>query len=222
MSRNGLNDPSPSPVVNQSKRALDEAFYQPSTPTLNGIAHTTSGSMGNATGHLIRDLKDKEEEVEALKNKETCTMAALLKAGCSGFTHAESEQPLLSRAHNDDFDRWKATEMLSAAPSGHVDRNGNDGHHVHALEQTCTALAAVSTRAEEEYVQCSRAREQIEQLEADVGKLRGELEVRTTEVDKAHVRLLDGEDSWANGNLVRDAPKDEQFTVPIKTTGIRQ
>ncbi|KAH9857949.1 hypothetical protein C2E23DRAFT_864957 [Lenzites betulinus] len=367
MSRNGVNARSPSPVVDRSKGPLD-AFYKPSSPTVNGFAHTKSGSTGNPTADLIRDLKDKAAEVEALKKKEAWMKAALLKAERSGFIYAESEEELSSRADDDDIDSRKVTEMvinlkqlkakiqatvldrateasvrvqdaermrasalqesafyraklaalesasdselvkvereriadlerqLSAALAGHADRDRkikelndslslqttlleqaearaedaskradtlahsherdnedqatlrarnalletalreqseklleqtsvaeqreadyikaqsqlddllhSDGQHVHALEQTRAALAAVSTRAEEVDAQYGRAREQIAQLEADVAELRGELEARTTEVENARVRLLDVENSWAKSREEADA-----------------
>lgn len=109
MSRNGLGARSPSPVVDRSKGPLD-AFYKPASPTVNGFAKP--GSTGNLTADLIRDLKDKEAEVEALKKKEAWMKAALLKAERSGFIYAESEEELSSRADDDDIDGRKVTEMV--------------------------------------------------------------------------------------------------------------
>ena len=109
MSRNGLAARSPSPVVDRSKAPLD-AFFKPASPTMNGFAKP--GSTGNITADLIRDLKDKEAEVEALKKKEAWMKAALLKAERSGFIYAESEEELSSRADDDDIDGRKVTEMV--------------------------------------------------------------------------------------------------------------
>ncbi|RPD82328.1 hypothetical protein L226DRAFT_556194 [Lentinus tigrinus ALCF2SS1-7] len=109
MSRNGLGARSPSPVVDRSKAPLD-AFYKPASPTVNGFAKP--GSTGNLTADLIRDLKDKEAEVEALKKKEAWMKAALMKAERSGFIYAESEEELSSRADDDDIDGRKVTEMV--------------------------------------------------------------------------------------------------------------
>ncbi|KAI0654188.1 hypothetical protein C8Q70DRAFT_1142246 [Cubamyces menziesii] len=111
MSRNGTNARSPSPVVDRTKGTL-ESFYKPSSPTVNGFAHTKPGSTGNLTADLIRDLKDKEAEVEALKKKEAWMKAALLKAERSGYIYAESEEELASRADDDDIDSRKVTEMV--------------------------------------------------------------------------------------------------------------
>ncbi|KAI0673369.1 hypothetical protein C8Q78DRAFT_1016922 [Trametes maxima] len=111
ISRNGVAARSPSPVVDRSKPPLD-AFYKPASPTVNGFAHTKPGSTGNLTADLIRDLKDKEAEVEALKKKEAWMRAALLKAERSGFIYAESEEELSSRADDDDIDGRKVTEMV--------------------------------------------------------------------------------------------------------------
>ncbi|KAI0756785.1 hypothetical protein C8Q80DRAFT_1130480 [Daedaleopsis nitida] len=109
MSRNGLAARSPSPVVDRSKGPVD-AFYKPASPTVNGFPKP--GSTGNLTADLIRDLKDKEAEVEALKKKEAWMKAALLKAERSGFIYAESEEELSSRADDDDIDGRKVTEMV--------------------------------------------------------------------------------------------------------------
>ncbi|KAI0639641.1 hypothetical protein C8Q77DRAFT_1185278 [Trametes polyzona] len=111
MARNGPSGRSPSPVVDRSKGPLD-AFHKPGSPTVNGFAHTKPGSTGNLTADLIRDLKDKEAEVEALKKKEAWMKAALLKAERSGFIYAESEEELASRADDDDIDSRKVTEMV--------------------------------------------------------------------------------------------------------------
>lgn len=77
--------------------------------------------------------------------------------------------------------------------------------HVRALDQTRTALQAVTKRADEVDEQYQRAREQITQLEADLAELRGELEARTTEVDNSRVRLADVENSWAKSREEADA-----------------
>ncbi|KAI8980785.1 hypothetical protein BD414DRAFT_420720 [Trametes punicea] len=111
MARSGNNARSPSPVVDRSKGAL-ESLYKPGSPTTNGFGHTNAGSTGNVTVDLIRDLKDKEAEVEALKKKEAWMKAALLKAERSGFIYAESEEELASRADDDDIDSRKVTEMV--------------------------------------------------------------------------------------------------------------
>ncbi len=109
MQRNGLAARSPSPVVDRTKGPVD-AFYKPSSPTVNGF--TKPGSTGNLTADLIRDLKDKEAEVDALKKKQAWMKAALLKAERSGFIYAESEEELSSRADDDDIDGRKVTEMV--------------------------------------------------------------------------------------------------------------
>ncbi|KAI0361372.1 hypothetical protein OH77DRAFT_1417617 [Trametes cingulata] len=111
MARNGISGRSPSPVVDRSKGPLD-AFHKPGSPTVNGFMHTKPGSTGNLTADLIRDLKDKEAELESLKKKEAWMKAALLKAERSGFIYAESEEELASRADDDDIDSRKVTEMV--------------------------------------------------------------------------------------------------------------
>ena len=108
MARNGIGARSPSPA-DRSKAPAD-AFYKPASPTVNGFAKP--GSTGNLTADLIRDLKDRESEIETLKKKESWMKAALLKAERSGFIYAETEEELSSRVDDDDIDGRKVTEMV--------------------------------------------------------------------------------------------------------------
>ena len=110
LQRNVPNARSPSPVVERSKSPLEALYKVPSSPTVNGFAKP--GSTGNLTADLIRDLKDKEAEVEGMKKKEAWMKAALLKAERSGFIYAESEEELSLRADDDDIDGRKVTEMV--------------------------------------------------------------------------------------------------------------
>lgn len=109
MARNGTGARSPSPTVVDRSKAPIDTFYKPASPTVNGF---TKGSTGNITADLIRDLKDREAELEAMKKKESWMKAALLKAERSGFIYAESEEELSSRADDDDIDGRKVTEMV--------------------------------------------------------------------------------------------------------------
>ncbi|KAI1789772.1 hypothetical protein LXA43DRAFT_1096023 [Ganoderma leucocontextum] len=110
LQRNVPNARSPSPVVERSKSPPESFYKAPSSPTVNGFAKP--GSTGNLTADLIRDLKDKEADVEAMKKKQAWMKAALLKAERSGFIYAESEEELSSRADDDDIDGRKVTEMV--------------------------------------------------------------------------------------------------------------
>ena len=109
MARNGAGARSPSPNIDRSRGPAD-AFYKPASPTMNGFAKP--GSTGNVMADLIRDLKDREAEIEAMKKKESWMKAALLKAERSGFIYAETEEELSSRADDDDIDGRKVTEMV--------------------------------------------------------------------------------------------------------------
>ena len=91
-------------------RGPADTFYKPASPTMNGFAKP--GSTGNVMADLIRDLKDREAEIEAMKKKESWMKAALLKAERSGFIYAETEEELSSRADDDDIDGRKVTEMV--------------------------------------------------------------------------------------------------------------
>ncbi|OBZ78636.1 Tip elongation aberrant protein 1 [Grifola frondosa] len=104
----------PSPVIDRSKAPLD-AFYavKPGSPTLvNGVGHVKPGSTGNITADLIRDLKDKEAEMEGMKKKEAWMKATLIKASRSGFIYAQSEEELTAHAEDDDFDGQKVADMV--------------------------------------------------------------------------------------------------------------
>ncbi|CCM04210.1 uncharacterized protein FIBRA_06376 [Fibroporia radiculosa] len=113
MGRNGLSARSPSPNIDRGKPPLD-AFYGPKSgsPLPNGHAYPKPGSTGNLTADLIRDLKDKEVELEEMKKREVWMKAALSKASRSGFVYAESEAELSARAEDDDIDGQKVTEMV--------------------------------------------------------------------------------------------------------------
>ena len=106
MSRSAAGARSPSPTV----RPPVDGLFKPASPTVNGFAKP--GSTGNLTADLIRDLKDREAEIETLKKKESWMKAALLKAERSGFIYAETEEELSSRADDDDIDGRRVTEMV--------------------------------------------------------------------------------------------------------------
>ncbi|KAH9947722.1 hypothetical protein B0H21DRAFT_852629 [Amylocystis lapponica] len=115
MGRSALSARSPSPNVDRSKAAPLDAFYgaKPASPTLpNGYGHGKPGSTGNLTADLIRDLKEKEAEMEAMKKREAWMKAALSKASRSGYIYAESEDELGSRADDDDIDGRRVTEIV--------------------------------------------------------------------------------------------------------------
>ncbi|KAK0208871.1 hypothetical protein DFS33DRAFT_1380357 [Desarmillaria ectypa] len=77
--------------------------------------------------------------------------------------------------------------------------------HVRALEQARDAVEAASSRANELDVQYKHAREKIDNLEADVADLRGELETRNAEAEATRARLTDVENSWAQSRQEADS-----------------
>jgi hypothetical protein len=91
MGMNGLGARSESPVVDRSKPPAD-AFYNPAPGSIapNGFANArpVAGSTGNMTADLIRDLKTKEAEMDALKKKDLWMKMALAQAYRSGFVYA--------------------------------------------------------------------------------------------------------------------------------------
>ncbi|KZT75075.1 hypothetical protein DAEQUDRAFT_659712 [Daedalea quercina L-15889] len=112
MSRNGIAGRSPSPNVDRSRAPVD-AFYtaKSGSPVPNGSPHG-KGSTGNVTPDLIRDVKQKEVEMETMKKREAWMRAALSKAARSGFIYEQSEGDVLDRADEDDIDGQKVAQMI--------------------------------------------------------------------------------------------------------------
>ena len=88
-----------------------EGFYgqKPASPVPNG--YHKAGSTGNITADLIRDLKEKEAEMEAMKKREVWMKAALSKASRAGFVYADAEDLSLN-AEDEDIDSRKVAEMV--------------------------------------------------------------------------------------------------------------
>lgn len=89
---------SPSPIVDRTKPPPDAFYNGVRSPTQNGFGrpgsstgHGGHGSTGNITADLIRDLKAKEAEVDAMKIREIWMKAALSKASRSGFVYEDRE-----------------------------------------------------------------------------------------------------------------------------------
>ncbi|KAJ8083785.1 hypothetical protein AAF712_000706 [Marasmius tenuissimus] len=77
--------------------------------------------------------------------------------------------------------------------------------HLRALEQAKIALSASSSRSAEVDESYQRANERINMLDADLAEMRGELEVKTAEVEATRARLVDVENSWAKSREEADA-----------------
>ncbi|KAF9270024.1 hypothetical protein L218DRAFT_1071519 [Marasmius fiardii PR-910] len=77
--------------------------------------------------------------------------------------------------------------------------------HVRALEQAKVALQASSSRSVEVDDSYQRASERINMLEADLAEMRGEVEVKSAEVEATRARLVDVENSWAKSREEADA-----------------
>ena len=109
MSRNGMAGRSPSPNIDKVRA---DAFYtgKAASPVPNGSPY--KGSTGNVTADLIRDLKQKEAEVEAMRKREVWMRAALSKAARSGFIYEQSEGDVLESADEDDIDGQKVAQMI--------------------------------------------------------------------------------------------------------------
>ncbi|KAI0095103.1 hypothetical protein BDY19DRAFT_879808 [Irpex rosettiformis] len=106
---------SASPVVNERARSPMDGHrgHRPVSPTVNGFAHPRStGSTGNITADLIRDLKDKEAEMELLKKREAWMKAALAKASRAGFVYADEGQLESDAENDDDVDSRRVSEMV--------------------------------------------------------------------------------------------------------------
>lgn len=89
---NGLGGRSSSPAIDRSKPPTD-AFYNPNSPSVNGFARPGSrnGSVGNVTADLLRDLKLKEVELEAVKRQMSWMKEALSKASRSGYVYVDRD-----------------------------------------------------------------------------------------------------------------------------------
>lgn len=95
LNRNGLAARSPSPVIDRSKPPVD-GFYPPgrASPTIvNGIGghHSRPGSTGNVTADLIRDLKMRESDLDAMRRRDVWMRAALRSAAKAGFVYNDLE-----------------------------------------------------------------------------------------------------------------------------------
>lgn len=104
---------SQSPAVgDRGKSSMDNYYgHKSASPSVNGFAHTKSGSAGNVTADLLRDLKEKDAEMEAMKKREAWMKAALTKASRSGFVYADGEA-LESDADDDDIDSRKVADIV--------------------------------------------------------------------------------------------------------------
>ena len=85
--------------------------HKSASPSVNGFAHTKSGSTGNVTADLLRDMKEKDAEMEAMKKREAWMKAALAKATRSGFVYADGES-LGNDADDEDIDSRRVAEMV--------------------------------------------------------------------------------------------------------------
>ncbi|EMD41957.1 hypothetical protein CERSUDRAFT_110507 [Gelatoporia subvermispora B] len=113
LARNGLSVRSPSPNIDRSRPPQD-AFYgaKPASPILpNGFGHK-SGSTGNVVSDLIRDLKEKDTEVETMRKREAWMKATLVKASRSGFVYGGSEEELLLAVDEEDVNGGKVSEVV--------------------------------------------------------------------------------------------------------------
>lgn len=104
---------STSPTAGERGKSSLDSYYgqRAASPIVNGFSHAKAGSTGNITADLVRDLKAKEAEIEALKKREAWMKAALTKASRSGFVYADGEV-LSSDADDDDIDSRKVADMV--------------------------------------------------------------------------------------------------------------
>jgi len=93
MSRNATRSASPLVDRARSPETYQGPLRSGSPVVVNGLGHagTKQGSTGNVTADLIRDLKVKEAEVDAMKKREQWMKAVLLKASRAGFIYADAD-----------------------------------------------------------------------------------------------------------------------------------
>ncbi|KAL4241731.1 hypothetical protein ABKN59_000783 [Abortiporus biennis] len=202
---NGVAARSASPAV--GKTSMDSFYGQkPASPLPNGIGHTKAvGSTGNLTADLIRDLKEKEAEMEGMKRREAWMRAALAKASRSGFVYAESEE-LTSNADDEDIDGRKVAEMVInlkhmkatlqttlAEQSKHASERIEEADRLRssAVEEAAfyrAKLAALEASSESEVARLDR--ERIAGLERQISSM-------STEQDERDRRIQELSDSLA-------------------------
>ncbi|KAJ3482426.1 hypothetical protein NLI96_g6974 [Meripilus lineatus] len=238
----GMNNPtngigsvrSASPSV--GKQSLDGMYgNKPASPIPNGYAHVKPGSTGNLTADLIRDLKEKEAEVEALKKKEAWMRAALTKASRSGFVYAE-EKDLGDNAGDDDVDGRKVAEMVInlkhlkarlqatvAEQSKHASERIEEAERVRssAIQEASfyrAKLAALEASSESDVARLDRDR--IAQLESQLAEVTSDqdgrdrkikelsesLSLQTTLLEQAEARA---EDASKRADMLSDAHTQE-------------
>jgi hypothetical protein len=98
-----------SPAVDRTKTPTDAFYGQPGSPAVNGFvrpgSRTGNGSVGNVTTDLIRDLKVKDMEMEAVKKQMGWMKEALAKASRSGYIYADRDGSPVHNEREDDEGR---------------------------------------------------------------------------------------------------------------------
>ncbi|KAF9244530.1 hypothetical protein BU15DRAFT_85909 [Melanogaster broomeanus] len=130
-----------------------------------------------------------------------------------GHSELQTRHAVVEAALRDHADRLLAqTSLFEQKDAEHVQAKSQlqkltqlHDQHIRALDQARAALEAQASRSGEADVTNQRAREQVSQLEADLGELRGELEARTSEVESLRIRLAEVENSWAKSREEADA-----------------
>jgi hypothetical protein len=104
------------PVIDRTKPPTDAFYHPPWSPTINGFARPGSrgGSIGNVTADLIRDMKVKDAELDAMKRQMLWMKQALAKASmCLGiFTRIEMQVEGASGGAEDSGEGRKAEMVL--------------------------------------------------------------------------------------------------------------
>ncbi|TFY62846.1 hypothetical protein EVJ58_g3607 [Rhodofomes roseus] len=250
MSRNGVSGRSPSPNVDRS-RAPTDAFYsaKAGSPIPNGSPYS-KGSTGNVTADLIRDLKQKEAEVEAMKKRDVWMRAALSKAARSGFIYDQSEGDILASADEDDIDGQKVAQMIVNFKQLHAKLQANlmeqahaasvrvqeaEGIRASALQEAAFYRAKVAAmesgsgadiaRAERDRTaelerQLSSAMAEATERERKIRELRDSLALQTTIAEQAEARA---DDALRRADLLsqsHDRSSEAYMALQEKHTGV--
>jgi hypothetical protein len=105
-----------SPVIDRTKPPTDAFYHPPGSPTVNGFPRPGSrgGSVGNVTADLIRDMKSKEAELDAMKRQMLWMKQALAKASMSGYIYADRDGSQVEGASGgaDDSGEGRKAEMV--------------------------------------------------------------------------------------------------------------
>ncbi|KAJ3550609.1 hypothetical protein NM688_g5034 [Phlebia brevispora] len=193
-------------VLDRTKAVMDEYYTPKASPTVNGFpASTGKGSTGNITADLIRDLKEKEAEMEQMKKREAWMKAALMKATRSGFVYADMES-LGSDNDDEDIDSRRVADMViglkhvkAQIQATVVEQARQASQRIEELEKMCTSAnqEAAFYRAKVNAIETSSDRDLSRVERERVTELEQQLLKFSTESNDRDQKIKELEESLA-------------------------